>query len=494
MNDPNGLFVDSNGTWHLYYQYDPTADVAGNQHWGHATSTDLYTWINQPIALWPPNDFTFIYSGSAVVDTNNTSGFFPDQDNGVVAIFTLAQVIDGVGGLQAQGIAYSYDGGYSFDMYSGNPVLNINSTQFRDPKVFWFPGTQRWIMAVSYASDFTIGIFTSPNLKDWTHASNFSHHGLLGFQYECPNLVEMPVAGSNDTMWLMFISINPGAPLGGSISQYFPGSFNGTHFSAIDQVARIADFAKDNYAAQFFEGIPESQPQIRIDWSSNWQYAESVPTGTTEGWRSCMSVPHETYLEQLPGVGWTLVSRPYNISSQFLQELAYNANLENGTMLLDYSQVSSGAIYFEANITGLNPNTLFGTVNFTFTSSLSGENVQGGTMVNGITWISRHNTLGFDNPYFTDKFSSNGVYSGSQDGSWTVSGVLDHTILEIFVNGGQQSATMIFFPTRPLDMFWIGANAIPDSATVSVAVWALQDAWATQENFNGTVVGNVTGV
>lgn len=129
---------------------DPTDVVAGNQHWGHATSTDLYTWINQPIALWPTNEFTFIFTGSAVVDTNNTSGFFPDQDNGVVAIFTLAQVIDGVGGLQAQGIAYSNDGGYSFNMYSGNPVLNINSTQFRDPKVCREYSEYRdWIDSVS---------------------------------------------------------------------------------------------------------------------------------------------------------------------------------------------------------------------------------------------------------------------------------------------------------------------------------------------------------
>lgn len=351
-------------------------------------------------------------------------------------------------------------------------------------------------MAVSYASDFTIGIFTSPNLKDWTHSSNFSHHGLLGLQYECPNLVEMPVADSDDTMWLMYISINPGAPLGGSISQYFPGTFNGSHFIAIDQVARIADFAKDNYAAQFFSGIPGSQPQIRIDWTSNWQYTGFVPTGPAEGWSSCMSVPRETFLEQLPGVGWTLVSRPYNISSQFTQELASSDDLGNGSILLDYSQVSSGAIYFEANITGLNPNILFGNLNFTFTSSMSGENVQGGTMVNGPTWISRHNTrgFGFDNPFFTDKFSSNGVYSGSQNGSWTISGVLDRTILEVFVNGGQQSGTMTFFPTRQLDTLWIGANMIPGDATVSVAVWGLGDAWATQENFNGTVVGNVTDI
>jgi beta-fructofuranosidase len=93
MNDPNGMFRDSNGTWHLYYQYNPTDYVAGNQHWGHATSEDLYHWENQPIALFPPEEHVFVWSGSAVVDPDNTSGFFPDQDDGVVAIYVRATTL-----------------------------------------------------------------------------------------------------------------------------------------------------------------------------------------------------------------------------------------------------------------------------------------------------------------------------------------------------------------------------------------------------------------
>lgn len=347
-------------------------------------------------------------------------------------------------------------------------------------------------MVVSYAADFVIGIYTSPNLIDWTHASNFSHHGLLGIQYECPNLVEMPVKDSNETMWLMYISINPGAPLGGSIGQYFPGSFNGTHFTAVDQVARIDDFAKDNYAGQFFSGIPGTEKQISMAWASNWQYTSYVPTGPLEGWASAMTVPRYNHLEQLPGIGWVLVQAPYDITSQFDSELAYNSSLNNGSVFIDYSGVESRAIYFEANITGLTPDILAGTLNFTASSSVSGEMIQGGTTVNGATWLSRQRVLGFDNPFFTDKFSSNGVYSGSQNGSWTISGIIDRTILELFVNGGQQRGTMLFFPNTPLDTLWIGGGSIPENASVSVGVWALKDAWAEQENSNGTVVGNVT--
>ncbi|KAK4959669.1 Invertase [Elasticomyces elasticus] len=507
MNDPNGMFVDANGTWHLYYQYNPTGTVAGNQHWGHATSRDLYHWENQKIAIFPDSSTSYIYSGSAVVDVNNTSGFFPDQDNGVVAMYTLAYYTTEPG-LQVQEIAYSKDGGYTFEKYSGNPVIDINSTQFRDPKILWHAETQHWVVVVAYAADFVIGIYTSPNLRDWTHASNFSHHGLLGRQYECPNLVQMPMQGG-DPMYMLWISINPGAPLGGSITQYFPGTFNGTHFEAVDQVARIADFGKgsvslteysgsfawltsdaDNYAGQLFYGIPGDQKQVSMAWASNWQYCQLVPTGPQEGWRSSMSLPRYNYLTNLTGSGYDLVSAPFNIASQFTQELAFNTSLGNSTILLDYSSLPSGAVYFEANLTGLTASTLAGSVNFTFTSSISGESVRGGTFIGGDTWIDRSRTYGFDNPFFTDKFSVSPVYGGK--GTWTISGVVDRSILEVFVNGGEQSATTTFFPTRPLDQMSIGAVGIAQNVTVSVAVWGLGDAWANYENMNGTVLGNVT--
>lgn len=235
------------------------------------TSTDLYHWENQKIALWTPNNFTFVFSGSSVIDANNTSGFFPDQDNGVVAIYTLAEYPGGVQGPQQQAIAYSRNGGYTFETYADNPVIASDSNQFRDPKVIWHAPSERWVMVIAYAVDFTFGFYTSPNLREWTHASNLSNIGLLGLQYECPNLVEMPMEGADEPIWLLALSINPGAPLGGSITEYFPGEFNGTHFVPFDGAARIADFAKDNYAGQWFYGIPGDQKQISIAWASNWQ-------------------------------------------------------------------------------------------------------------------------------------------------------------------------------------------------------------------------------
>ncbi|KAF2795971.1 glycoside hydrolase family 32 protein [Melanomma pulvis-pyrius CBS 109.77] len=489
MNDPNGMFVDADGLYHLYYQYNPTATVAGNQHWGHATSSDLYSWTNQPIALFPGGPTEGIFSGSAVIDVNNTSGFFPNQKNGVVAIYTL-----NTPDRQTQEIAYSHDNGYSFIKYGGNPVIDSNSTQFRDPKVIWHAPTERWIMVIAYSVGFEIGIYSSPNLIAWTHESNFTRHGILGLQYECPNLVEMPVSGRSDasTMWVLLISNNPGAPLGGSITQYFPGSFNGTHFEAIDGATRLTDFAKDNYAGQFFYNIPASQDQISINWASNWQYTNVVPTAG-EGFRSAMTVPRGHYLTKLPRLGMSLISYPYNVSAVTEQELAYNSSLGNGTIFVDYSTVRSGALYFEANITGLtDSSSLAGTLNFTFSSAATGESVSGGTfLASGDFWLDRgRSSAGFLNPFFTDKFSQLGLYNGN--GAWRISGIIDRSIIEVFLNGGELSATSVFFPTQPLDLMTLSIKGINEKATTSVGVWGLRAAWLNEADVNGTVVGNVT--
>jgi len=418
MNDPNGMFVDDNGTWHLYYQYNPTRDVAGNQHWGHATSQDLYHWVNQPIALFPPNNYTYVFSGSAVVDVNNTSGFFPNQTNGVVAIYTLAEYPNNQAGPQQQAIAYSYDSGYTFIPYEGNPVIASTATHFRDPKVVWYE--DHWVLVVAYAQEFAVGIFTSPDLKNWTHVSNFSYHGLLGAQWECPNMVEMPVEGSDETMWLLYISINPGAPMGGSIGQYYPGHFNGTHFEAVDSVARIADFGKDNYAGQFFYGTPPGEA-VSIAWASNWQYTSITPTGPREGWRSTMSLPRRNYLANITrNIGWTLVSLPYDMSPVMGESISSNETLGNGTVFVDFSGVKSNAVYFEVNATGINPMRLTGssTLNFTFRSPVTNEYLRGGVFFGGdsTTWLDRSGVCGFDNVLFTDKFSIGGPLS--PDGSW----------------------------------------------------------------------------
>ncbi|KAF3764167.1 family 32 glycoside hydrolase [Cryphonectria parasitica EP155] len=501
MNDPNGMFVDANGTWHLYYQYNPTGLAAGNQHWGHATSQDLYHWENQQIALFPPEEYVYVFSGSAVVDVNNTSGFFPDQDNGVVAMMTLARYYeDGSAGPQVQGIAYSHDGGYTFQYYDGNPVINSTSSQFRDPKVIWYE--DHWAMVVSYAQEFVVGIYTSPDLKNWTHASNFSHHGLLGAQYECPNLAKLPIrdtiGGSvvSDEAYVMAISVQPGAPLGGSITQYFPGTFNGTHFEPLDSATRLTDFAKDNYAAQFFYGTPDGSDAVSIGWASNWQYTQTVPTGNLEGWRSAATLPRAHYLTNATRIGWVMASQLVDPSPVLLGAPLNTTTFEgNASIAVDYASVSSGALYIDANVTGLNASTITGssTLNISFTSPSSGEVLRSGFFFGGDQpyFIDRGLIRGFDNVFFTDKFSVADVWN-TTSGSWRVQAVIDRSVLEVYLDGGVHAATVLFFPNEPLTLMSFATAGLPAGVEVSVAVWALESAWAAYEDEQGTVVGNVT--
>jgi beta-fructofuranosidase len=439
-----------------------------------------------------------VFSGSAIVDVNNTSGFFPNQTNGVVAMYTI-----NVPENQTQHIAYSRDGGFTFTKYEANPVIapgGTNPTQFRDPKVIWYEPTKSWIAVIAYPVDFKIGIFSSPDLIDWTPQSNFSDHGVTGLQYECPNMVEIRVkGGSNSTeqsMYVMLISINPGAPLGGSITQYFVGNFNGTHFEALDSRTRFTDFAKDNYAGQFFSGIPTDEDQITLNWASNWQYTNVVPTAGEDlgdGFRSVMTVPRAHYLKELPRFSLSLISYPWNIRSIVESELAMNSSLGNGTVLLDYSTVESGALYFEANITGLTSESLAGTLNFTFSSSTSGEYISGGTFISsGDVWLDRGHTDGFDNPFFTDKFSATGLFN-ADEGAWRLSGIVDRSIIEIFLNEGELGATSVFFPKRPLDTMTLRTAGLDANVTASMGVWALKAAWLNQADANGTVRGNITG-
>ncbi|TAQ85409.1 hypothetical protein B7494_g6267 [Chlorociboria aeruginascens] len=461
MNDPNGCFRDPDGLWHLYYQYNPFQDVAGNQHWGHATSQDLYHWENQKIAIFPSNHHEQIYSGSAVIDSENTSGFFPGQNNGVVAIYTL-NIMRGEG-LQVQEIAYSRDGGYSFTKYDQNPIITSTSNQFRDPYVIRYGDT--WVMVIAYSQAFTIGIYTSPDLKDWTHASNFSHHGLLGLQYECPNLVSMPVAGSAEIMYVLTISINPGAPLGGSIMQYFPGFFNGTHFTAVDGAARIADFGKDNYAGQFFHGLSESEDPVFIAWASNWQYGQQVPTGEKEGWRSAMSLPRRTHLANVTRTGWDLISTPYDLTPIYDTQLASNPNIGNGSITVDYSSIGSGAIYFKCRVSSI-PSVAFaaGKLDFKFSSSSTKEYLVGGFSFSGDGpfFLSRQNIQGFSqNHFFTDQVSAANPIN--DQGTVTLEGVIDRSIFEVFLDGGRNSATMTFYPDGILDTLEIMASGINET-------------------------------
>ena len=366
-------------------------------------------------------------------------------------------------------------------------------------------------MAVAYAHDFAIGIFTSPDLKSWTHASNFSHAGLLGLQYECPNLVRMlflkdPTADDllnpsnfapeSGQMWLMLISINPGAPLGGSIAQYFPGSFNGTHFAAADNAARIADWAKDNYAGQFFYGVPGDEPQISIAWASNWQYTNVVPTAS-EGWRSTMSLPRYNVLANTTQIGYNMLSIPYPLDSLHTTSLplASNDTLANGSMIFDYeAMVPSGALSFTLSAAGLPepPISLTGSLNFTLLSSATGEMLRGGFLLSGDStfFLDRSGTHGYTgNPLFTSQFSTAHPVDPATN-AFKMHVVVDRSIIEVFLDNGQRSATAVYFTEGELDILVLGSLDLNDGVTVKGEVWGLKSAWIDEQQ--GSNVTQVT--
>lgn len=310
MNDPNGMVYYS-GEYHLFYQYYPDSTVWGPMHWGHAISKDLVHWEHLPIALFP-DDNGWIFSGSAVVDWQNTSGLGKNGQPPLIAIFTThnsPQEKAGRDDFQNQCIAYSNDNGRTWEKYEQNPVLkNPGIRDFRDPKVRWHEASQKWVMTLAVQDH--IAFYTSADFKNWTHESDFGKDsGAHGGVWECPDLFPLQVEGTNQTKWVLLVSINPGGPNGGSATQYFIGDFDGKTFTSDHPAAstRWMDYGRDNYAGVTFADIPkEDGRSILIGWMSNWQYATVVPTAV---WRSAMTIPRALILQNTD-VGIRLASVP----------------------------------------------------------------------------------------------------------------------------------------------------------------------------------------
>lgn len=271
MNDPNGMFY-KDGVYHLYFQYNPYGSVWGNMHWGHSTSTDLMHWNFEGCAI-VPDAWGAIFSGSCVVDHNNTAGF---GKGAVVAFYTSAKATPW-GDVQSQSMAYSLDNGKTFTKYEGNPILTSSEKDFRDPKVFWYAPGKHWVMMLAVGQH--MEIYSSVNLKEWKKESEFgAMQGAHGGVWECPDLVEIPVEGTREKKWVLICNLNPGGPFGGSAAQYFVGSFDGKKFvKEAPTLTKWMDWGKDNYATVTWNNAPDGRC-IALGWMSNWQYANNVPT------------------------------------------------------------------------------------------------------------------------------------------------------------------------------------------------------------------------
>jgi fructan beta-fructosidase len=285
-NDPNGLVFDGR-EYHLFFQYNPFGDHWGHMSWGHAVSKDLMAWEELPVALKEENGI-MMFSGSAVVDSANSSGFGVNGEAPLVAIYTGHTPT-----LQTQNIAYSTDHGRTWTKYAKNPVIDIGEADFRDPMVFWPEPTRQWVMVISLAKQYKVRFYSSADLKNWKLLSEFGPAGATGVpNWECPNIFELPVANAEGTRkWVLLLGSAKGGPAGGSATQYFVGEFDGTKFVTDNPADKTlwVDYGADFYAAQTWSGIPASDGRrIVLAWMSNWDYADQVPTSP---WRGQMTLP-----------------------------------------------------------------------------------------------------------------------------------------------------------------------------------------------------------
>lgn len=351
MNDPNGMFY-KDGVYHLYYQFNPYGSTWGNMHWGHSTSTDLVSWKHEDIAL-APDAWGSIFSGSCVVDHDNTAGF---GAGAVIAIYTSAKPTPW-GDCQTQSLAYSLDNGYTFTKYAHNPVLTSTERDFRDPKVFWYAPDKHWVMLLAVGQE--MEIHTSADLKEWKKESTFgAKQGAHGGVWECPDLVELPVEGTGRKRWVLICNLNPGGPFGGSAAQYFVGSFDGKTFvNESPTVTKWLDWGKDNYATVTWSNAPQGRC-IALGWMSNWQYQAILPTKQYRGENTIArdltlyDQGGELYLKSSPSpeikkIRKEKVSMPsFNVSDTY--EIAELLKDNSGTYELEMTikNISAGKVKF----------------------------------------------------------------------------------------------------------------------------------------------------
>ena len=424
MNDPNGLvFLD--GEYHLFYQYNPYGNTWGHMSWGHAVSTDLLHWQHLPVALRgyqdrQTGDSTMIFSGTAVVDKNNSAGF---GANALIAIFTSHTHKNNKGLRQHQSLAYSNDKGRTWRYYDKNPILDINRKDFRDPKVFWYEPQQKWVMALVIPDLFTVQFYDSKNLIDWKLTGSFKDAGDTTRIWECPDLYELPVENKNKSKWVL--SLSGGHPQGPKFvgMQYFVGEFDGNTFQkdSASHSPQYVEYGKDFYAGIVYNNLEHPQnKKIMVGWANNWTYGNQIPTSP---WRSAMSLPREL----------SLTKRANGI---FLKQLPIAGLEKLRTKKIESTdnEIFTSAFEFTAELTEETAIELITDNDELLTISY----------IEGEVSIDRTKTKTEFNP----DFASIDSYSVKQyPPSVKVRVIVDQSIIEVFVNDGEMALTDQFFFT-----------------------------------------------
>ncbi|AEI40576.1 glycoside hydrolase family 32 protein [Paenibacillus mucilaginosus] len=455
MNDPNGM-VYWDGEYHLFYQYHPGGTTWGPMHWGHAVSTDLTHWEHLPMAL-KPDRHGQIFSGCAVVDWEDSSGFFAGSP-GLVAVFTHAdQHPDTDRPRQRQSLAYSLDKGRTWTMYDGNPVLSHEQlTDFRDPKVFWYAPNRTWVMVIA-AGDRVL-FYTSPDLKAWAYASEFgaeegSHDGV----WECPDLIELPVDGQADrTRWVLIVSIGdrPECPEG-SRTQYFVGSFDGSRFTSDAQPEAVLwlDHGRDNYAGVTWSDANRADGgRLFIGWMSNWKYANLTPT---DSWRSAMTLPRVMSLKTGPS-GVRLVQEPVSGLQKLRREERQWENVPVTPGINILSSEKSGTFEIECELE-LGSATEVG---LKLRQSESEETVVGYNASAQTLFIDR--TRSGETGFHAAFGCRHEAPLEAREGRLKLRLFVDHASVEVFANDGELVMTDQIFPdpgSTGLELYALGGEA-----------------------------------
>jgi len=457
MNDPNGM-VYYEGEYHLFYQYHPHNNVWGPMHWGHAISTDLVHWKHLPIALYPDSLGT-IFSGSAVIDWNNSSGFGSRENPPMVAIFThhnhaLEKTESNV--FQYQSIAYSLDKGRSWTKYSGNPVLkNPGIRDFRDPKVSWYEAGQKWIMV--FAAQDRIMFYSSPNLIQWEKESEFtSERPPCEGVWECPDF--FPLSTGEETKWVLLVSIGDGAPNGGSGTKYYIGDFDGKMFVPDHPASEPhwVDYGKDNYAGVTWSDIPSADGRrIFLGWMSNWQYAQNVPT---ERWRSAMTLPRELNLDK-DEQGYVLTSIPVTETEKLRKkEFTLEPGPLKGSTNITPQLDASYPLYELDLVFEYDPNETEGLEFGFILESKQNEKLS-------VSYSPRTSQLSIDRGMsgksdFSEHFPGNhwAPYQVSEEGKISLHVFIDLSSVELFVDDGALVMTELCFPKSGFESILLFAN------------------------------------
>lgn len=442
MNDPNGMF-HKDGTWHLYYQWNPYGSKWQNMTWGHSSSTDLIHWTHHDAAI-EPDGLGSVFSGSAAVDTENTAGFGKDA---VVAMYTSA------GMSQVQSLASSTDNGNTFSVFPGNPTLALES-EARDPNMFWNADTRQWSLILAHPLEHEMLIFSSPDMKEWTWQSSFGKG--LGAQdgvWECPDLFELPVEGTGLKKWVLLCNLNPGGIFGGSATQYFIGDFDGKTFKADTDVdgtvpTKWMDYGKDHYATVSWSDAPNHRRTV-IGWMSNWQYAAEVPT---QQFRSANTLPREVTLFTGDDGRIYAASSPSpeveQLRGALVRHIAKSSIGTSGrTFRLPEANDGICEILLE----------LEAPKNKEVTMTLGNKEGEQVTMI----YNTGDNTLSFDRRKsgivnFSQDFPAVTVApTFSRDGNLSLRLFIDRSSIEVFANGGRSVMTNLVFPTSPYTDFTV---------------------------------------